>query len=148
MTIIMGMGTMMMKKKIKKKIKKKKILFTPPPLIYITDKFILYVKYIINMLSRFCDMIDLKLFLFSFFIGILFVYTLGADRKTVYMYPSPNTYKDIVIQDDVGNCFKYDQKKLSCEKNKDKITSFPVQYESTEKEREEDKTQNKILGIF
>ena len=100
------------------------------------------------MLSKFCDMIDFKLFLFSFCIGILFVYTLGADRKTVYMYPSPNTYKDIVILDDFCNCYKYGQKKISCEKNKDKITSFPVQYESTEKESEEDKTQNKNLGIF
>jgi hypothetical protein len=100
------------------------------------------------MLSNFCDMIDFKLFLFSFCIGILFVYTLGADRKTVYMYPSPNTYKDIVIQDDAGNCYKYEQKKVPCEKNKDKITNFPVQSESTEKESEEDKPQNKILGIF
>ena len=40
------------------------------------------------------------------------------------------------------------KKKISCEENKDKITTFPVQYESTEKEREEDKPTNKIFGIF
>lgn len=100
------------------------------------------------MLSKFTDMIDLKLFLASFFIGIFFVYTLGADRKVVYVYPSHDTYKDIVIQDDVGNCYKYEQKKVSCEVNKDKITTFPVQQESTGKEKEENKPNNKIFGIF
>ena len=93
-------------------------------------------------------MIDLKLFLASFFIGIFVVYILGSDRKVVQLYPSPDTYKDIVIQDDVGNCYKYEQQKTSCEANKDKITSFPVQQESTEKEKEEDKPNNKIFGIF
>ena len=88
--------------------------------------------------------INLYIFLASFFIGLFFVYMLGSDRKIIYAYPSPNTYNDIIIKDDADNCYKYHQTQVDCEKNKDKIKSFPIQHLSTEKEIE----APKFLGLF
>ena len=53
-------------------------------------------------------------------------------------------YNNICIKDDADNCYKYDQEKVDCEKNRDKIKSFPIQHLSTEKEIE----APKFLGLF
>ena len=93
----------------------------------------------------------------TFFKSIEIVYGLRNFIGNANKYAKENIFitvksdeylTNIVIEDDVGNCYKYKQNKISCEENKDKITTFPVQYESTEEEREEDKPTNKIFGIF
>jgi hypothetical protein len=43
--------------------------------------------------------ISLPAFLISFAIGLLFVYVLGAEMKTIYVYPTPENVDKILFKD-------------------------------------------------
>tara|TARA_B110000285_G_C14846791_1_gene478003 strand:+ start:118 stop:345 length:228 start_codon:yes stop_codon:yes gene_type:complete len=73
----------------------------------------------------FFDYIDAKIFIVSFAIGIFYTYVKGDDMKKIYIYPSPENYKDFIIEDNAGQCFQYKPKEVSC-KNQT-ITKVPIQ---------------------
>ncbi len=78
------------------------------------------------MLKSFFSIIDIKIFLFAFALGMFYVYILD-DGKKVYVYPSPDNIGKIQYQDKAGSCFKFEQSKLSCPKDESKIRQIPVQ---------------------
>lgn len=71
--------------------------------------------------------ISLPVFIISFAIGLLFVYILGPEMKTVYIYPNPNNYKDILYQDNADQCFQYKPVVVSCPTNTLSIKTIPIQ---------------------
>ena len=76
------------------------------------------------MLSRY---ISWKVFIFSFIVGLLFIYIVEPGTKTVLMYPTPSTVGNVYIKDSANNCFQYVQKLMACPSDKSKISNIPVQ---------------------
>ena len=71
--------------------------------------------------------IDFRIFLISFAIGIFFVYILGPEMKTVYIYPSPENVDKLLFQDNADNCFYFEEKEVECPKDESLISHIPIQ---------------------
>jgi hypothetical protein len=71
--------------------------------------------------------ISLPIFLISFSIGLFFIYVLGPEMKTVYIYPSPETINKILFKDKVDNCFYFEEEFVKCPKDENLISTIPIQ---------------------
>lgn len=71
--------------------------------------------------------ISLPVFIISFAIGLFFVYIMGTEMKTVYIYPSPDLINQVLFKDDAENCFKLEQKEVKCPLNDSEIFHIPIQ---------------------
>jgi len=72
-------------------------------------------------------LIDMRLFLISFSIGIFFVYVLDVDKKKVYVYPTPENADKLQYKDEAKNCFNYKIKSVKCPTNEKMISKIPLQ---------------------
>ena len=63
------------------------------------------------MISKY---ISIPVFLSSFIIGLVFIFFLGPETKTIYKYPSPSNYKDILYKDKVNQCYQFIPKETNC----------------------------------
>jgi len=73
------------------------------------------------------DYISIPVFLVSFSIGLFFIYILGAETKTVYIYPSPETVNKILFKDRAENCFYFEEEIVDCPSDNSLISSIPIQ---------------------
>lgn len=71
--------------------------------------------------------ISIPIFLTSFAIGLFFVYILGPDVKTIYLYPSPETTGKVLFKDKADNCFYFQEEVVECPTDKSKISRIPMQ---------------------
>lgn len=71
--------------------------------------------------------ISLPIFLISFAIGIFFIYTLGPEMKTIYIYPSPENTGKVLFKDKAENCFYFKQQHVKCPKDNTNISFIPIQ---------------------
>jgi len=71
--------------------------------------------------------ISLPVFLLSFAVGIFFVYILGPEMKTIYIYPSPENVEKILFKDKADNCFYFNPKEVKCPTNDSLISKIPIQ---------------------
>jgi hypothetical protein len=71
--------------------------------------------------------ISLPAFIISLAIGIFFVYIWGADRKTIYVYPSQETIDKILFQDNANKCYAIESSEVKCPSNKEGIFTPAVQ---------------------
>jgi len=71
--------------------------------------------------------ISLPAFLISFAIGLFFVYVLGPEMKTIYVYPTPENVEKILFKDKAENCFYFKEEVVECPKDKSLISSVPIQ---------------------
>ena len=76
------------------------------------------------MLSNY---INIPIFIISFAIGLFFVYVLGPEIKTIYMYPSPSNYLKTQYKDDSNQCFQFKPVEIECPTNPFEIKTVPVQ---------------------
>lgn len=76
------------------------------------------------MLSKY---ISLPIFLTSFAIGLFFIYAIGPEVKTIYVYPSPENYMKTQFKDNVGSCFEFTPVETDCPFNTFSIKTVPVQ---------------------
>lgn len=70
--------------------------------------------------------ISIPIFLISFTIGLFFIYILGPEMKTIYIYPSPENTNKVLFKDKADNCFYFDEKIVNCPNDKD-IFNIPIQ---------------------
>jgi hypothetical protein len=76
------------------------------------------------MLSKY---ISLPLFLISFALGLFFVYVIGPETKTIYMYPTPQNYTKVLYKDKADQCFQFKPIETECPFNTLSIKTIPVQ---------------------
>jgi hypothetical protein len=60
------------------------------------------------------DYISLPVFLISFAIGIFFIYIIGPEVKTLYVYPTPSSVSSFQYKDSINQCFEFNLKDTSC----------------------------------
>lgn len=71
--------------------------------------------------------ISIPIFFISFAIGLFFVYVLGPEMKTVYIYPSPETVDKVLFKDKADNCFYFNEEIQNCPNDESKISFVPIQ---------------------
>lgn len=71
--------------------------------------------------------ISLPAFLISFAIGILFIYIMGPQMKSIYIYPSPENIDKFLFKDKAENCFYFEEEYLECPKDEKLISKIPMQ---------------------
>lgn len=71
--------------------------------------------------------ISLPIFLVSFAIGLLFIYLMGPEMKTIYIYPSPENVDKILFKDKADNCFNFEEEIVECPKDENLISKIPIQ---------------------
>lgn len=71
--------------------------------------------------------ISLPVFLISFAIGILFIYLMGPEMKTIYIYPSPENVDKVLFKDKAENCFYFEEENIECPKDENLISKIPIQ---------------------
>ena len=71
--------------------------------------------------------ISLPIFLVSFAIGLFFVYIIGPESKTIYVYPSPQNYMKTQYKDSTNQCFQFKPVETDCPLNPLSIKKTPIQ---------------------
>jgi hypothetical protein len=71
--------------------------------------------------------ISIPIFLISFTIGLFFIYVLGPEIKTIYIYPSPENVDKILFKDKAENCFYFEEQEIKCPKDETLISKIPIQ---------------------
>ena len=71
--------------------------------------------------------ISLPVFIISFAIGLLFVYMLGPEQKTIYVYPTPENVDKMLFKDKANNCFRFEEESIDCPSDPSKISDIPMQ---------------------
>ena len=75
------------------------------------------------MISKY---INIPLFIISFALGLFFVYVLGPEMKTIYIYPSPESVGKFLFKDKADNCFYFDQVDVKCPSDNSLISKIPM----------------------
>ena len=75
----------------------------------------------------FLKFINIKIFLISLAVGLLFVYLSIPEPTFIYVYPTPDNVDKIKYKDKADNCFKFDANEVACPKNKKDIKTIPLQ---------------------
>ena len=75
----------------------------------------------------FLHLINVKVFLISLAVGLLFVYLSTPTPTIIYVYPTPDNIKDIEYVDMANNCFQFESTKVSCPSNMKNVKDIPIQ---------------------
>jgi hypothetical protein len=73
------------------------------------------------------DYISFKIFFVSFAIGLLFVYLIGPEIKTIYIYPTPENVDKVLFKDKADNCFYFEPEGVECPEDQNLISKVPIQ---------------------
>jgi hypothetical protein len=76
------------------------------------------------MLSNY---VSLPVFLISFALGLFFVYTLGPETKTIFVYPTPENYMNTQYKDNADQCFEFKPIETQCPINPLSVKTVPLQ---------------------
>lgn len=58
--------------------------------------------------------LNIKYFIISLSIGLLYIYLLEENKQTIYIYPTPENIDKYQYKDKSDNCFSYDLEEVEC----------------------------------
>lgn len=70
--------------------------------------------------------IDFKVFLISLSIGLFLNYINDPNKKTIFVYPTPDNINDMQFKDHADKCFSFKSKEVQCPSNKKEIENYQV----------------------
>jgi hypothetical protein len=73
------------------------------------------------------EYISFPIFFISFAVGLLFIYLIGPEIKTIYIYPSPENVDKVLFKDKADNCFYFEPESIECPKDENLISKIPIQ---------------------
>ena len=76
------------------------------------------------MLSHY---LSVPVFIISLAVGLFFVYILGPETKTVFIYPSSENVDKILFKDKADNCFQLQQEEVKCPSDFSLLAKIPIQ---------------------
>ena len=71
--------------------------------------------------------LNIKAFIFSFIVGLIFIYFVPHDNSLIYVYPTPDNIKKVEYKDKTSSCYEYVEQLINCPSDKNKIKNIPVQ---------------------
>ena len=69
--------------------------------------------------------INIKIFLLSFILGITFIY-LNDTKKKIVVYPTLSNKDNVEFKDKADNCFEFKFDKIKCPNDSKKIKNIPI----------------------
>lgn len=78
------------------------------------------------MITGIFKIINLRVFLLSLFLGLIFIY-LNDDRKKINVYPTPSNINKVEYKDRAQNCYEYSMEEVKCPSKSNQINHVPVQ---------------------
>ena len=73
------------------------------------------------------DYISLPVFMISLAVGLFFVYILGPETKTIYIYPTPENVDKILFKDKADQCFSLKPEEVKCPSDISLFAKVPIQ---------------------
>ena len=80
-------------------------------------------------------LIETKIFLISFAIGIFFAYISDPQQKVIYIYPSPDNSDKFIYKDEADSCFKFAYEEVGCPIDAKDMGKVPTQPSVTSAEQ-------------
>lgn len=71
--------------------------------------------------------LNLKLFIISLAIGLLYVYLSEEYKKVIFIHPTPDNIDQYQYQDGSDQCFTYDLEKTQCPMDEKKYKEIKIQ---------------------
>lgn len=66
-------------------------------------------------------------FFVGLILGIIGIYFVQPDKTVTIKYPTPELAGKSIYKDKNGICYKYETKKVDCDKNEGKMKNFPLE---------------------
>lgn len=60
-------------------------------------------------------------------VGLFLVFVMGPATITQWRFPNLENAGQVVYRDSNGTCFRYDVRRVDCDKNEARIAAFPLQ---------------------
>ena len=71
--------------------------------------------------------IDIRVFLMSLTIGLLYIYLAEEYKKVIIIYPTPDNIKNYQYKDKTDNCFTYNLKEVKCPADDNLLHKIKIQ---------------------
>jgi hypothetical protein len=71
--------------------------------------------------------IDIRVFLLSFIIGLLYIYIAEEHKKVIIIYPTPDNIKENQYKDKTNNCFTYNLNEVKCPLDEGLLHNIKIQ---------------------
>ena len=68
--------------------------------------------------------LNIHIFLISLSIGLFVNYVTDPNSKVIYVYPTPDNYKEIQYKDKSDKCFNFDPMEVACPTDENEIESY------------------------
>lgn len=71
--------------------------------------------------------LHLPAFIISLAFGLFLTYITNPNKRTVFVYPTPDNVDELLYRDHTNNCFSFEATEVECPSNPKEIESYTVQ---------------------
>jgi len=71
--------------------------------------------------------LNIKLFIVSLSVGLLYIYLSEEYKKVILIYPTPDNINKYLYKDKADSCFKYELSKVTCPADKELYKNVGIQ---------------------